>query len=178
MIEVVLTSVDVIHSFWVPSLAGKVDMIPGRVTRLMLEPERAGIYRGVCAEYCGASHARMGFAVEVMEPTCLRGMAVGPGARSAPLRESDGSRAFVSSGCAACHAVRGTCRSGIDRTRPDAHRQPAHHRRRRAAEYDLTIFERFIANPAAIKPGSLMPPFGSLPPAELRALAVYLKDLQ
>src|SRR5687767_1190467 len=66
--DVILTSADVIHSFWIPSLAGKVDMLPGRTTRLTLEPHTNGIFRGVCAEYCGESHARMAFAVEVMEP--------------------------------------------------------------------------------------------------------------
>ncbi len=176
MIEVVLTSVDVIHSFWVPSLAGKVDMIPGRVTRLRLEPERAGIYRGVCAEYCGASHARMGFAVQVMEPPAFEAW-LSAQARAAAAPESDGSRAFVSSGCAACHAVRGTAAVasiGPDLTHIGSRLTIA------AGALPNTVddLQRFIANPAAIKPGSLMPPFGSLPPAELRALAVYLKELQ
>src|SRR5687768_17460550 len=106
-IEVVLSSVDVIHSFWVPSLAGKVDMIPGRVTRLRLEPERVGVFRGVCAEYCGASHARMGFVVEVMEPPAFAAWLAAQ-AQSAAVIESEGARIFRSSGCAACHSVRGT----------------------------------------------------------------------
>src|SRR5690606_27455942 len=59
---------NVIHSFWVPSLAGKMDMIPGRVTWLTLRPTATGVFRGACAEYCGTSHALMGFYVEVMEP--------------------------------------------------------------------------------------------------------------
>src|SRR5688572_29505262 len=67
-IELQLTSPDVIHSFWVPSIAGKMDLIPGRVTRLALEPTRTGVFRGACAEYCGASHALMAFDVTVTEP--------------------------------------------------------------------------------------------------------------
>ncbi|HEX6623277.1 MAG TPA: cytochrome c oxidase subunit II [Pyrinomonadaceae bacterium] len=66
-VEFRLDSPDVIHSFWIPPLAGKVDMIPGRVTRLVLRPTRTGVFRGVCAEYCGASHALMAFNVVVQE---------------------------------------------------------------------------------------------------------------
>jgi cytochrome c oxidase subunit 2 len=67
-VELQLSSPDVIHSFWVPSIAGKMDMIPGRVTRLALQPTRTGVFRGTCAEYCGASHALMAFHVLVVEP--------------------------------------------------------------------------------------------------------------
>ena len=175
-IEVVLTSVDVIHSFWVPSLAGKMDMIPGRVTRLILEPERTGSYRGVCAEYCGASHARMGFAVEVMEPSAFADW-LSAQARSADPTDSAGARVFASSGCAACHAVRGSDASatiGPDLTHVGSRLTIAGGARPNTIE-DL---EQWLADPAAIKPGALMPPFGSLSPADRRALAVYLKDLQ
>src|SRR3546814_18234349 len=65
--ELLLDSPDVIHSFWIPPLGGKMDMIPGRTTRLVLEPERPGDYRGACAEFCGTSHALMAFSVTVME---------------------------------------------------------------------------------------------------------------
>src|SRR5688572_30156884 len=68
-VELQLASPDVIHAFWVPSIAGKMDMIPGRVTRLALQPTRTGVFRGACAEYCGASHALMAFLVVVTEPT-------------------------------------------------------------------------------------------------------------
>ena len=66
-VELELESPDVIHSFWIPTLGGKMDMIPGRRTRLTLQPTRTGVFRGVCAEYCGASHAFMAFSVVVME---------------------------------------------------------------------------------------------------------------
>ena len=176
MIEVVLTSVDVIHSFWVPSLAGKMDMIPGRVTRLNLEPQRTGSFRGVCAEYCGASHARMGFAVEVMEPDAF---AQWLEAQAQPARPADsaGARAYISSGCAACHAVRGTdadASIGPDLTHVGSRLTIAGG----ALPNTIDDLERWIANPAAIKPGSLMPPFGALNPAELKAIAAYMKDLQ
>ena len=175
-IEVILTSTDVIHSFWVPSLAGKVDMIPGRVTRLILEPDRAGSFRGVCAEYCGASHARMGFAVEVMEPDAF---ARWLDAQAQPARALDtaGARAYVSSGCAACHTVRGTAADasiGPDLTHVGSRLTLA----AGALPNTIESLERWIANPAAFKPGSQMPPFAGLGAADLRAIAAYLKDLQ
>jgi cytochrome c oxidase subunit 2 len=175
-VEMILTSVDVIHSFWVPSLAGKMDMIPGRVTRLTLEPEHAGFYRGVCAEYCGASHARMGFAVEVMEPQAFADW-IAAQARPARAGEGAGPGVFASSGCAACHAVRGTDATatiGPDLTHMGSRLTIA----AGALPNTIADLERWLADPAAIKPGALMPPFGSLAPAELRALAVYLKELQ
>jgi cytochrome c oxidase subunit 2 len=67
-VEFMLRSADVIHSFWIPNLAGKIDMIPGRVTRLRLYPDRPGVWRGQCAEYCGAQHANMAFLVVVEAP--------------------------------------------------------------------------------------------------------------
>ena len=175
-IEVILSSVDVIHSFWVPSLAGKMDMIPGRVTRVILEPEQNGIYRGVCAEYCGASHARMGFVVEVMEPAAFSAW-VAAQSQPAPAVDSPGSRVFESSGCAACHAIRGTSADssiGPDLTHVGSRLTLAGGTMPNTREH----MERWLANPAASKPGALMPPFGSLAAADLRALAVYLKDLQ
>src|SRR3546814_14433696 len=69
--DLLLDSPDVIHSFWIPPLGGKMDMIPGRTTRLVLEPAEPGSYRGACAEYCGASHALMAFSVAVMEPAAF-----------------------------------------------------------------------------------------------------------
>jgi len=70
-VELRLSASDVIHSFWLPSIAGKRDMIPGRVNHLVLEVEQAGVYRGQCAEYCGGPHALMAFSVEVMEPAAF-----------------------------------------------------------------------------------------------------------
>lgn len=175
-VEVVLTSVDVIHSFWVPSLAGKMDMIPGRVTRLILEPEQSGVYRGMCAEYCGASHARMGFVAEVMEPQAFVEW-IAAQAQPGATGDADGARVFESSGCAACHSVRGTGAAasiGPDLTHVGSRLTIA------GGTLPNTVadLERFIANPAATKPGSLMPPFAALPAADLRTLAVYLKGLQ
>jgi cytochrome c oxidase subunit 2 len=176
---VTLTSTNVIHSFWVPALAGKVDMTPGRVTHLTLEPTIAGTYRGVCAEYCGASHARMGFDVEVMEPAEFDRWLI---EESRPAIEpagavADGEKAFAGNGCAACHTIRGT--SAIATIGPDLTHVG---RRRRIAAASLLNqpdeLVRFIARPDHIKPGVLMPAFSMLPESELRAIAAYLQSLR
>jgi cytochrome c oxidase subunit 2 len=176
---VTLTSTNVIHAFWVPALAGKVDMIPGRITQLTLEPAVAGTYRGVCAEYCGASHARMAFVVEVMEPDAFEQWlaaqsqpAVAPGSDGAT-----GAAAFLRNGCGACHTIRGS--SAVATIGPDLTHVGS---RRSIAAASLPNqpdeIARWIARPDHIKPGALMPPFGMLPPGEVQAIAAYLRSLQ
>jgi cytochrome c oxidase subunit 2 len=71
-VEFLLHSNNVIHSFWIPSLGGKMDMIPGRTNRLVLHPKRTGVYRGACAEYCGTAHAKMAFHAIVVSPEAFR----------------------------------------------------------------------------------------------------------
>lgn len=176
--EVILTSANVIHSFWIPPLAGKMDMIPGRVTRIMLEPIRTGTYRGVCAEYCGASHARMAFAVEVMEPDAYDRWLLAQAEPSAPAAAaSAGAAAFAANGCGACHAIRGTAAAGV--IGPDLTHVGS---RIGIAAASLPNSEgdllRWIARPDHVKPGALMPPFGMLPRDDLQAMAAYLRSLQ
>jgi cytochrome c oxidase subunit 2 len=114
-VELQLSSPDVMHSFWVPSIAGKMDMIPGRLTRLALEPTRTGVFRGACAEYCGASHALMAFRVVVTEPEEFQAWL---DAQSQPAHAptealaARGRVAFLANGCTACHTVRGTRAAG------------------------------------------------------------------
>jgi cytochrome c oxidase subunit II len=175
-----LASPDVIHSFWVPSLAGKMDMIPGRLTRLALEPTRTGTFRGTCAEYCGASHALMAFTVVVMEPEDFRAW-VAEQARPAvaatdPLM-ARGQMAFIANGCTACHTIRGTPAAG--RIGPDLTHVGS--RRQIAAETlpnDRAALTRWIAEADAIKPGVHMPAFRALERDELSALAAYLSGLK
>ena len=176
---VTLASDNVIHSFWVPSLAGKVDMIPGRTTSLMLEPTVAGSYRGVCAEYCGASHARMAFVVEVMEPADFdRWLENEAQPAAAPAAEvAAGAGAFIRNGCGACHAIRGTpaiATIGPDLTHLGGRRTVA----AATVPNDIDQIARWIAEPDHLKPGVLMPPFRMLPANELRDIAAYLRSLQ
>jgi len=178
--QVSLSSDNVIHSFWIPSLAGKVDMIPGRTTRVSLEPTRTGTFRGVCAEYCGASHALMGFAVEVMEPGAFAAWLdeqARTAAEPATADANEGRRLFSVHGCAACHTVRGTDADG--RIGPDLTHVGGRLTLAAAALANTpTAMAGWIAKPHAAKPGSLMPGFAMLPPADVQAMAAYMSGLK
>jgi cytochrome c oxidase subunit 2 len=179
-VELELASADVIHSFWVPALAGKMDMIPGRRTRLKLEPTRTGVFRGQCAEYCGGAHAFMAFVVEVVEREAferwLRAQAAPARAPSDP-RLLHGQELFAASGCGACHAVRGTDAQGVigpDLTHVASRLTLAAAR----LDNDVASLRAWLAHPGRLKPGVHMPAFGMLPPQELEALAAYLESLE
>jgi cytochrome c oxidase subunit 2 len=179
-VELELTSPDVMHAFWIPSIAGKVDMIPGRVNRLVALPTRTGTFRGVCAEFCGESHALMAFSVEVMEPAAfeqwLAQQAAGAIAPATPLA-AQGQALFDQVGCGACHAVRGTAAEGT--IGPDLTHLAG--RATLAAGIlpnDREALVRWIGHAETIKPGSRMPSFGMLPEGHIQAIAAYLEGLE
>ena len=172
-----LLSRDVIHSFWIPALGGKMDMIPGRSNRLTLTPTRPGVYRGPCAEFCGTSHALMNITVTVAEGPDFESWIAGRGERPARTQD-EGAKLFVKHGCPACHAVddlpdaRGTIGPNLT-----------------ALGERLTIgagtldntrekIALFIRNPAAVKPGATMPAFDMLPAGEIAVIAAWLGDLK
>jgi cytochrome c oxidase subunit 2 len=175
-----LASADVIHSFWVPNLGGKVDMIPGRTTRLRLRADQPGVFRGQCAEYCGGPHALMAFEVVALaEPDfqawleTLGKLAAEPASAEA-LRGRD---LFLSAGCGGCHTVLGTSAQG--RVGPDL----THLGSRRSVGLDTlpmtqANIARFILDGQHIKPGNLMPPFRIFSVDDLDALAAYLAGLR
>ena len=174
-----LTTTDVIHSFWIPALAGKVDMIPGRVNRLVLQPDRAGAFRGQCAEFCGGPHGMMAFHVVALPAAEFRDWL---SAQAAPAVEPtdavlvEGRAAFMRSGCGNCHAIRGTDARGI--VGPDLTHLAS--RRTIAAgtlDNHVGTLAGWIADPQTIKPGNRMPPTTTLGGAELRAVAAYLASL-
>lgn len=171
-----LTSPDVIHSFWIPVLGGKMDMIPGRRNILTLEANKPGTYRGVCAEFCGTSHALMAFTVEVMEPQAY-GAWLASRRTSTGVQDAAGLALFLKHGCGACHTVAGTEARGT--IGPDL---TAFGERGSVGAGTLSNTEgdivRFIREPAKVKPGVLMPHFDMLPEAETRRIAQYLKGLQ
>jgi cytochrome c oxidase subunit 2 len=175
-----LESPDVIHSFWIPSLGGKMDMIPGRRTRLTLQPTRTGVFRGTCAEYCGASHALMAFDVVVMEKNEFARWLDEQRAPAADLDDPElapGREQFLANGCSACHTIRGTPARGL--VGPDL----THVGSRRSlgagiVSNDTEGFVRWIEQTDRVKPGVHMPHFRMLPAEELAALALYLESLQ
>jgi cytochrome c oxidase subunit 2 len=171
-----VSSVDVIHSFWVPELAPKIDMIPGRTNVLDVEAERPGTYRGQCAEYCGLQHANMALFV-VAEPPAefalwLRNESLP--AVSSP-EAAGGLRLFLDSSCVGCHTIRGTDASGT--LGPDLTHVAS---RRTLAAGTITNTDQnlatWISDPQSIKPGAVMPPT-ELSPQELSAVVDYLRSL-
>ena len=179
-IELQLTSPDVIHSFWVPSIAGKMDLIPGRVTRLALEPTRTGVFRGACAEYCGASHALMAFTVVVLErgefDQWLEDQA-GPARSPADAQAAQGGTAFIANGCTACHTIRGTAAAGV--IGPDLTHVGG--RLRIGAGTlgnDADAFVTWISQTDRIKPGVHLPAVRAISGVDLSALGSYLDSLQ
>lgn len=179
-VEFHLESPDVIHSFWIPSLGGKIDMVPGRVNRLTLEPTKTGVFRGACAEYCGTSHALMNFSVVVMEKNEFaywleqQGK---PAHRPTETLAIRGQELFLTNGCSACHTVRGTPADGV--VGPDlTHVGSRLSLGAGTLANEPADFLRWIAHPDDLKPEVGMPAFGMLPPDELRALAAYLDGLQ
>jgi len=179
-VEFRLQSDNVIHSFWIPALGGKMDMIPGRVTRLALTPTRTGVFRGVCAEYCGTSHALMRFYVVVQEKDEFNRWLAHQAQPAAPPTEplaTRGQDLFLANGCSACHTVRGTPASGVigpDLTHVGSRLSIA----AGTLPTERDNFRRWIALTEELKPGAHMPKFAMLPPEELQALAVYLEGLK
>ena len=178
-VDVVGTSADVIHSFWVPELNRKIDLIPGLVNRVLLDATRAGIYRGQCSEICGVQHAHM--AVEVVAESPARfGSWLANMERRAVSPVSAEQRAglalFLSASCASCHTIRGTAARGD--VGPDLT-----HLASRSTLAALTLpntpayLRGWIADPQSVKPGALMPSL-SLTSTQLDALSAYLSHLR
>ena len=176
----VLDSPDVIHAFWIPELGGKVDMIPGRRTTLVLEPTRTGVFRGVCAEFCGTSHAHMRFVAVVVTRDAfaawLRRQAA-PAAAPVSATARRGRDAFLRHGCGGCHGIRGTPAAGgvgPDLTHVGGRRELA----AGVAANDVDGFRRWIVATHALKPDATMPAFAMLPPDDIDAIAHYLEGLR
>lgn len=171
--EFVLTSTDVIHSFWIPSLGGKMDAIPGRTNVLRLTPTKPGVYRGVCAEFCGPSHALMAFPVVVHEADAY---AEWLETQRQPATAGNG-EAFIAAGCGACHVVRGISEAGS--VGPDL----THFASRRTIGAGTMLLTPanladWLVAPSHIKPGSRMPSFATLPDAERQAIVDFLLELK
>jgi cytochrome c oxidase subunit 2 len=170
---------DVIHSFWVPSLSGKQDLIPGRPNELSVRAEHAGIYRGQCAEFCGLQHAHMAFLViaETKEEFDRWTEAQRQSAATASDEEAAAGRdVFLAKACASCHTIRGTTATGT--TGPDL----THVGSRKTIAAGLFETTRgslaaWIADPQTLKPGNNMP-MVPLTADELRSVSAYMASLK
>jgi cytochrome c oxidase subunit II len=179
-VDLILTTPDVIHSFWVPSLAGKVDMVPGRRNRLTLQADREGRYRGQCAEFCGVQHAQMALLVVAVPAatfqTWLAREAV-PAAAPATPELARGHDAFLAHGCGGCHTIRGT--AALGKLGPDLTHVGS--RRTLAAGTIVNHIEAlaaWVASGQQIKPGNRMPSFAHLDRDTVGAVAAYMASLE
>jgi cytochrome c oxidase subunit 2 len=178
-VNVIATTGDVIHSFWVPRLNRKIDMIPGRRNRVLLEADKPGRYRGQCAEFCGIQHALMAMYVYAQPQAAfrrwLRTQAAGARAPATPQQRA-GRTAFFADQCASCHALRGTAASG--QIGPDLT-----HLGSRDTIAALTLPNRaqdlqlWLRDPQHVKPGNRMPDLG-LSGRDVRTLTAYLESLK
>ncbi|WP_197416452.1 MULTISPECIES: cytochrome c oxidase subunit II [unclassified Massilia] len=178
-VVVTLRSEDVIHSLWIPNLQGKKDLIPGRTATLRLRADRAGSYRGQCAEFCGLEHAMMALLVEAEPNERYEAWAAGqrqPAAAPADALAQRGREVFLSRSCARCHTIAGTAANA--RLGPDL----SHLASRRTIAAGMFPNNRghlggWIADPQSLKPGVNMPA-NKLPPDDLQALLAYLETLK
>jgi len=179
-VRVRVTSADVIHSFWVPQLQGKIDVIPGDTNEIVLRARREGTYGGTCAEYCGTQHARMGFVVVVDDSATFAqwaGRQLAEGVVPSDPETIEGRQLFETGPCALCHTVRGTLARGT--VAPDL----THFGSRQTIGAgtlgnSLGNLEAWIANAQSIKPGTRMPTLTMSSGRELRALAAYVASLK
>ena len=174
-----LLSADVIHGFWVPRLAGKVQLIPTHVNHITILPVVPGTYLGVCANFCGKSHAKMHFLVIVESAAQFQAWFANqmkPAVKPTGAQAVAGAGAIASLSCASCHTIRGTSLNGT--YGPDLT-----HLASRSSIAAVTLsntpanLSRWIADPSSIKPGSLMPTIPILPQTRAEIVA-YLEELK
>lgn len=178
-IHLELASVDVIHSFWVPSLHGKKDLIPGRKNRTWLRADQPGVYRGQCGEYCGLEHAKMAISVIAVPPAEFEAW-LARQRRPAPAPVTDqqrrGQQVFLGGPCALCHTISGTPAGG--RLGPDlTHLSSRSTLGAGAVPNTVGHLTGWIVDPGGIKPGVRMPST-ALSAEELHALVAYLEALR
>jgi len=174
-----VTSRDVIHSFWVPSLHGKRDLIPGYVTSLWFQADREGIFRGQCAEFCGYQHAQMALFVRAVSDRDFKQWLASqrqPAAEPASEVTRRGRDVLLRATCAQCHSIRGTLAGGAygpDLTHVGSRATIA------AGTLPNTLenLQSWIRNSQQFKPGNKMPPH-DLNDGDLRAVAEYLRSLK
>jgi cytochrome c oxidase subunit 2 len=178
-VHIQLSAADVIHSFWVPSLAGKQDLIPGRLNELSFTAQRAGLYRGQCAEFCGLQHAHMAILIVAESPEDYenwRRAQVSPAVAPTTREQQDGRKIFSEKACGSCHTVRGT--SSAATVGPDlTHVGGRHYIAAGMIETSRGSLAAWIADPQTIKPGNNMP-MVPLNADEINAVSDYMASLK
>ena len=177
-VKVRLHAADVIHSFWLPQIAGKTDVIPGQTNEMWLEATRPGTSRGMCAEYCGLQHAMMSMTVTSESPEAFNAWTIARRAEAAPpasAEASAGANVFART-CGACHAVEGT--NALGRVGPDlTHIASRPYIGAGILENTSANLTRWIANAPLVKEGARMPPV-TLDDPDMKSLVAYLQTLR
>jgi cytochrome c oxidase subunit 2 len=180
-VQIKLISTDVIHSFWVPNLNGKRDIIPGRDGEIWLTASETGIWYGRCAEFCGFQHAHMNLLL-VAEPRAAfdrwRAAQTAPARPPETPEQRRGQQVFHQTSCVLCHALRSSLASAYSPTAPDL----THLKSRRSIAAGTLPNEKghlagWVADPQSLKPGARMPP-NMLPGPDFQALIAYLETLE
>ncbi len=178
-VNLVATTADVIHSFWVPALNRKIDMVPGRQNRILLYASDPGVYRGQCSQFCGLQHANMSMYVLAQPPAAYRAWLermAAPARSPTSSTAQTGERVFMGAQCGSCHMIRGTPAQAT--VGPDLS-----HLASRTSLAALTIpntptqLAAWLRNPQAIKPGDRMPDLG-LSSGQVSSLVAYLDSLK
>ncbi len=179
-VTIELRSADVIHSFWVPNLHGKVDLIPGHVNFIQIEADHPGNFPGTCAEYCGAQHAHMRLLV-VAQPAdeyqaWLEGQ-LQPGVEPAAGDAQQGEQVFMAGPCSNCHQVRGTLAGG--RVAPDlTHIASRQYIAANSYANNDANLEAWVTHAQSLKPEAAMPNLTQFTGEQLRELVAYLRQLK
>ena len=200
-VRLAMVSEDLIHSLWVPALAGKVDLLPGRVQHLVLHTEQAGRWRGLCAEFCGLGHTQMMLQVvalpEAEYAAWLQNQRL-PARTPTSALQQRGLEQFIALRCHACHTIRGVVQallgepgpgtagvtrdggqSGNEGGGPDlTHLASREHLGAGTVRNDEAGLRAWITGVQTLKPGARMPSYGQLDSATLEALVAYLRQLQ
>jgi cytochrome c oxidase subunit II len=178
-VVITLKSDDVIHSFWVPNLHGKKDLIPGRVNTIQLQADKAGVYRGQCAEFCGLQHAFMAFTVVAEDDAKFQQWADAqrkPAPEPTDAKARRGHDLFMSGTCMMCHTIAGTTAGA--RKAPDlTHVASRPTLAAGTLPNDPQAMAAWIRDPQKLKPGANMPAH-HVPDDELDALVTYLETLK
>ena len=175
-----LESKDVIHSFWVPELGGKMDLIPGHTNRMWMRPTEVGTYHGQCAEFCGMSHANMRFQIIVETQDQFDAWVAAqtlPAAVPTSALAQQGAQVITTAGCQACHSINGVA-AMIGKVGPNlthvANRQQI---ASGLLDFNADNVRTWISNPPGVKPGSVMPKL-PLTPDQIEALVAYITSLK
>ncbi len=179
-VDILLETGDVIHSFWVPSMHGKVDLIPGQPNFIRIQASHAGRFEGQCGEYCGEEHARMRLLVVAQSPNEYQAWMQGqlkPAAEPQTDEAMRGKEVFDQAACALCHQVRGTVAMG--KVAPDlTHLASREGIAANSYKNNDANLEAWVTHAQSLKPGAEMPDLTEFTGRDLRALVAYLRGLQ